>query len=476
MSKTIIIWFRQDLRREDNPALHSAYEEGAKILPVFIEDEETPGDWSRGAASKWWLHHSLKSLNDSLSDKLNLYSGKPQDILPDLIKETGADAIYWNRCYEPWRKERDKKIKKALEDDGVEVKSFKAGLIWEPWTISTKQDTPYKVFTAFYKNGCLPAGEPDRPLPAPDRLTYHDRLSSALKLEELKFIPEKDWYKKIEKYWSVGEDHAQKALRHFIKNDVDEYNTMRDRPGVEGTSRLSPHLHFGEISARTAWHEVRKHQHMGKGSNKDSDVFLSELGWREFSYNLLYHFEDRITDKPLNEKFENFPWQQNKNALKAWKEGKTGYPIVDAGMRQLWETGWMHNRVRMIVASFLIKDLMVHWSEGEKWFWDCLVDADLANNSASWQWVAGCGADASPFFRIFNPVLQGEKFDPKGEYVSEWCPELSKLPNKYIHKPWEADDETLDKAGVKLGETYPRPIVDHSEARDEALTAYKKLK
>lgn len=477
MSKKIIVWFRQDLRRADNPALYEAYQHGAHILPVFIVDDENAESWKRGAASNWWLHHSLKDLNSNLSNHMAFFRGKADEILPKLAKDISADAVYWNRCYEPWCKSRDATIKKLLEKDGINAESFKAGLIWEPWTIQTNSGTPYKVFTPFYKNGCLEKGDPQDPLPAPDRLTYADKPKNAVSLDALNLLPSRvRWDKKMEKHWQIGEESANETLSDFIDKGAGSYKTDRDLPGKDNTSRLSPHLHFGEISPRTVWYEIRKRQETDSISRADTKVFLSEIGWREFCYNLLYHFEERITDKPLQEKFETFPWRKRESYLEKWKKGQTGYPIVDAGMRQLWETGWMHNRVRMIVASFLIKHLMIHWQEGEKWFWDTLVDADLANNSANWQWVAGCGADAAPFFRIFNPITQGEKFDPKGHYIRRWVSELKNLPDKYISSPWTADKDTLKKAGIELGKDYPEPIVDHSQAREEALEAYKKVK
>ena len=475
--KKIIVWFRQDLRRADNPALHYAYEESAHILPVYILDDENAGDWKRGAASRWWLHHSLKQFDKDLSGHLAFFKGKADDILPKLAKEISADAVVWNRCYEPWRIKRDKDIKSTLEDDGIEAKSFKGMLIWEPWTIETKTGGPYKVFTPFYKNGCLGSGELADPLQAPERLTYLDKPSGVCTLDELSLLPDDvRWDQKMEQHWTIGENGAWDALMDFIDAGASSYDEDRNIPDKDNTSRLSPHLHNGEISPRQIWHEIRKRQNAGALPDKHVKTYLSEIGWREFSYNLLYHFKERITDKPLMEKFEAFPWDKNKEALERWQKGQTGYPIVDAGMRQLWEEGWMHNRVRMIVGSFLVKHLLLHWSEGEKWFWDTLVDADLASNSASWQWIAGCGADAAPYFRIFNPITQGEKFDPNGDYTRKWVPELKDMPTKYLFKPWEADAETLKKAGVELGETYPDPIVDHSEAREKALSAYDKVK
>ncbi|MGE4312693.1 MAG: deoxyribodipyrimidine photo-lyase [Pseudobdellovibrionaceae bacterium] len=473
MSKpqTIIVWFRQDLRRADNPALHAAYEvEGARILPVFIHDDDNAKSWKRGAASNVWLHHSLASLNTSLSDHLALFKGKADEILPDLVKQTGATAVYWNRCYEPWRMARDTKIKQSLKEAGITVETFKANLLWEPWEIKTGGGTPYQVFTPFYKKGCLAAEQPRAPLPAPERLIYEDAPKGVLDLDDLQLLPVKPrWDEHMLDTWDVGEAGAWQRLDDFLDAEIDHYAEGRDRPDKSYVSRLSPHLHFGEISPRMIWHEIEKRLAANAIHSQGAAKFQAELAWREFSYHLLYHFKERITDQPLNEKFKAFPWEKNEKALAAWQKGLTGYPIVDAGMRQLWQEGYMHNRVRMIAASFLIKDLLIHWSEGEKWFWDTLFDADLANNSASWQWVAGCGADAAPYFRIFNPVLQGEKFDPNGDYVRKYVPELKDVPDKYVHKPWEAPAKDRPK-------NYPAPLVDHKAARDAALDAYEKIK
>lgn len=479
MSKQpVIVWFRQDLRLKDNPALHAAYESGNPIIPVYILDDENAKEWKMGGASRWWLHHALESLGKDLSDHLVLENGDATKIIPELVKKTNASAVYWNRCYEPWRIDRDKKIKSDLEDNDIEVKSFNGSLLWEPWKVLKQDGTPYKVFTPYYKKGCLNAQSPREPLERPSRLTYGDTDKLGLKLEDLNLLPQKPeprWDKKMEKHWTISEDGAHKRLNDFLEDGLENYKKGRDHPADENTSRLSPYLHFGQISPNTAWYAAQERGTV-EGWESDRDHFLSELGWREFSYSLLYHFP-KITWENLQEKFNDFPWQsQESNDVKDWQKGLTGYPIVDAGMRQLWETGYMHNRVRMIVGSFLVKNMMTHWHRGEEWFWDCLVDADLASNSASWQWIAGCGADAAPYFRIFNPILQSKKFDEEGKYIREFVPELSKLPDKHIHAPWEAPDDVLADAGIKLGKDYPKPMMDHSAARDRALEAFKSTK
>lgn len=439
----IIVWFRKDLRLSDNPALYAAAKKGV-VLPLYILDE------TLGAASKWWLHHSLLALEES-GVPLILRSGDPEKILAQLLKETKAEAIYWNRCYEPESIKRDIQLKKKFP-----VESFNGSLLHEPWEILNDSEEFYKVYTHYWKKS-LKLDKIEKPLPKPQV-----RWAKGVRTEKLsswKLLPtHPNWASKFDSFWEIGEEAAQKKLRSFISTSLKAYGHDRDFPAIVGTSRLSPHLHFGEISPRQIWHAA---PHASK--------FLSEIGWREFSYYLLYHFP-KLPTAPFRPEFAKFPWKKNGKALKAWHQGKTGYPIVDAGMRELWSTGWMHNRVRMIVASFLIKDLLQPWQEGAAWFWDTLVDADLANNSASWQWVAGSGADAAPFFRIFNPVLQGKKFDPDGTYIKRWVPELAKVPPKWIHEIWEAPEEIQ-----ALAKNYPSPIVDHEEARKIALMAFQKL-
>ena len=474
MNNTInIVWFRQDLRLEDNPALSKAAENNARILPIYILDDENAGSWGMGEAARWGLHKSLESLNGSLDENLHFFIGKADEIIPDLIEKTKAAGIYWNRCYEPWRISRDKEIKTSLLNNNITVRSFNGSLLFEPPNIKKKDATPYKVFTPFYKKGCLENGPIPRDLLAcPSKLIFEKDVVSK-KLSELNLLPSINWYQNIEDTWSPGEKGAHQRLNNFLKEGIKNYKIGRNRPDKEFISRLSPHFHFGELSPHQAWFRVKELKQ--SSDTKDSiEHFLSELGWREFSNNLLYYWQN-LPEINLQKKFDRFPWLDNSKSLACWQRGMTGYPIVDAGMRQLWKTGYMHNRVRMVTGSFLVKNLMLDWRHGERWFWDTLLDADLANNSASWQWIAGCGADAAPYFRIFNPIIQGEKFDPNGDYVREYIPELSKIPTKFIHKPWEAPEETLMDAGITLDKDYPLPIVDLKLSRERALLAFKGL-
>ena len=472
-TRTAIVWFRQDLRLKDNPAFRYAATNGYSILPVYILDDENAGEWKMGGASRWWLHESLNALNESLSSKLRVYKGKADDLIPELVKDLQADAIFWNRCYEPWRVERDKKIKENLKENGIETDSFNASLLWEPWTVKKDDGTPYRVFTPYYRKGCLKREEPPKAQETPKDFTLAQEANDT-DISDLDLLPKIKWYSEMAECWQPGEDGAQKCFKQFMQNGLKGYKEDRNRPDLENVSRLSPYLHFGEISPRDVWHEIRAYG-FSKGLETDTDHFCSELGWREFSHSLLY-YNDNLPREPIQEKFGNFPWVKDENALECWQKGKTGIPIVDAGMRQLWRTGWMHNRVRMIVASLLIKNMQIHWHDGENWFWDCLIDADLANNAASWQWVAGCGADAAPYFRIFNPVLQGKKFDPDGKYVREFVPELKNMPDDKIHTPWESSKEILAHAGVTLGKDYPHPIIDLKKSREKALEAYQEIK
>lgn len=463
-----IFWFRQDLRLSDNPGLLHATSIG-QVLPIYIYDDKNAGEDTMGAAAKWWAHHSLTSLNDSLDGKLNFYKGDPVKIIDDLIKRTGTKAVFWNRCYEPWQTTRDTQIKTQLKDNDIEVKTFNGSLLWEPWDVSKNDGTPYKVFTPFYRKGCLSAQPPRAPLKAPDNISMvKDDL--AIALEELGFIPKIRWDKQLEPHWNISETGAQNALTDFLSDGIDGYKDGRNFPAQHHVSRLSPYLHSGEISPHQVWHAART-----RGDNKDIDHFCSELGWREFSYSLLHYFPE-LPRKNWQKKFDAFPWHDDFDKLKLWQKGMTGYPIVDAGMRELWQTGYMHNRVRMVVASFLVKNLLIDWRHGARWFWDCLVDADLANNSASWQWVAGSGADAAPYFRIFNPIGQGEKFDADGSYTRKYVPELAKLSDRYLFQPWEAPDDVLEAAGVVLGKTYPKPLADAGASRIKALAAYAEIK
>ena len=464
-----IYWFRQDLRLQDNPALSHACQNHAQVYAIYIFDNHNPGDYSLGAASKWWLHQSLESLGSGLCDKLNFYSGDPLAILQELVEKHGITAIYWNRVYEPWQIERDTKIKEYFSSQGLEVKSYNASMLWEPWQVQKNDGTPYKVFTPFYRKGCLESAPPREPLAKPEN-PHFAKAEDSLKLKQLNLLPTKNWYRKFEAHWEVSEQAAHAQFKKFIAKSLHNYKDGRNLPAKSFVSGLSPYIHFGQISVHFLWHKIQQLQ-----QDDNTDCFCSELGWREFSHSLLF-YNRNLPKKNLQMKFDNFPWHKNASHLKAWQLGKTGIPMVDAGMRELWQTGYMHNRARMIVGSFLVKNLRISWREGERWFWDCLVDADLANNAASWQWVAGCGADAAPYFRIFNPVAQGQKFDPEGQYIRKFIPEIAALPNKYLFYPWEAPQAILDAANLKLGEDYPLPIVDLKASREEALRAFQSLR
>lgn len=471
VTPSTLVWFRQDLRLADNPALHAATASGGRILAVFIHDDDEAGDWRPGAASRWWLDRSLANLNEALDGKLLELRGSPRELVPELVRKLEITSVYWNRCVEPWRREQEESIKEELLASSIEVKTFNGALLWDPPTINKPDGTPYRVFTPYYRKGCLQNGiTPRRPLPAPADLELASpaELSHSRRAEEISgYVPPAIDFS----LWQPGEEGASRALGRFLETALDGYDRQRDIPAVPGTSRLSPHLHFGEISPNQVWYAVHDLATGGELSDH-ADRFLSEIGWREFSNYLLYH-NPNLPDSNLQRRFDRFPWGVNDAGLQAWQRGETGFPIVDAGMRELATTGYMHNRVRMVTASFLVKNLLTDWRHGERWFWEHLVDADLANNSASWQWVAGCGADAAPYFRIFNPVAQGTKFDPDGSYVRRFVPELAALPDKYIHSPFSAPADILEKAGVRLGETYPEPVVDLSLSRQAALDAYR---
>jgi deoxyribodipyrimidine photo-lyase len=474
---TTIVWFRQDLRLADNPALLAAAGAGP-VIPVYLHTPEEEGAWPLGGASRWWLHQSLQRLDENLSalsSRLYLRVGRDSlSLLLELARTCGAGAVVWNRRYEPQAIGRDRAIKQALRDAGLTVTSHNASLLHEPWEISSQTGGPMQVFTPYWRR-CLALGDPPEPLPAPSTLTPPRLLPAQTALEELDLLPRIDWTRGLETAWQPGRAGALRQLETFLENSFAGYSEQRNRPDLGGTSRLSPHLHFGEIGPREVWQATRLHglSHRQAESWRQSQ-FVTELGWREFAYHLLYHFP-QTPEQPLRAKYASFPWKSDAEGLRAWQRGRTGYPIVDAGLRELWTTGWMHNRVRMITASFLVKDLLLPWNEGARWFWDTLVDADLASNTLGWQWAAGCGADAAPYFRIFNPVFQGSKFDPDGAYVRRWVPELARLPTKWLHEPWNAPPATLQTAGVQLGATYPRPYVDHDAARREALAALATL-
>ena len=474
LTSPVIVWFRQDLRLADNPALSFAANNGP-VIPIFIDDQSDTSQWTPGAASRCWLHHSLDSLNHQLAGGLRLFQDEPLQALLKLIKSTGAKSVVWNRCYTPHAISRDTYIKEYLLAQGIAVDSFNGSLLWDPWEIHTKKWTAYKVFTPYYRKGCLKAKPPLTPIPKP-KLQIHcsEDSDQQLVLDQLKLLPEQPWVNRITNHWSISEDSAWASLHKFTEERLSSYSQNRDFPAEQATSSLSPYLRWGQISPRQVWRYCQQ-QCSSPALEQPLEIFLKELAWREFSYYQLYH-NPTMGDENLNHKFNHFPWNSDRESCQNWQRGQTGFPIIDAGMRELWQTGYMHNRVRMLVASFLVKNQLQHWHNGARWFWDTLVDADLASNSASWQWVAGCGTDAAPYFRIFNPVIQGKKFDSKGEYVRRYIPELKKLPNRYIHTPWEAPESILDDAQVTLGATYPQPILDLSTTRKRALSAYTALK
>jgi len=465
-----IVWLREDLRLFDNPALQYAASKG-EVIPVFIYPDDI------GSASYWWLHHSLERLAENFAEhgvRLLLRTGDPVTVLSEFVRELTPCSICWNRVYSPEGIRLGTELKEGMVKEGVEVMSFNAQLLIEPTQVLNKQGRPFKVFTPFWKR-CLAELNPSPVLDTP----RFAKTSHSIESEDLSswgLLPRSpDWSIGFTKSWQPGERGAQIKWKRFVDHTIHQYKDGRDVPSEENTSMLSPHLAFGEISPKQLWFDTHNAVAARQIDADNANKFLSELGWREYSRYLLVHFP-HILEHSFNSKFDPFPWQTNKDLLLAWQRGQTGYPIVDAGMRELWTTGYMHNRVRMIVASFLTKHCMVHWEEGMAWFWDTLLDADIANNTASWQWVAGCGADASPYFRIFNPILQGEKFDKDGKYIRRWVPELAELDSKFINKPWEADPMSLELAGVRLGENYPLPIVDHKQARESALAAYRSIK
>jgi deoxyribodipyrimidine photo-lyase len=476
---TAVVWFRRDLRLADNPALITAIARHDQVIPLFVHCREEQGTWPDGGALRWWLHHSLRSLSSDLNDlgvRLMVREAPTDEVLADIIEATGARAVYWNRLYEPALVERDREIKRWLrEERGVAAESFNASLLYEPWQVETGQGDPYKVFTPFWRR-LQGHGLPDHVEPAPEHIPGPAEPPASESIELLGLKPAIPWDEGLEVMWTPGEAGAHARLQQFCDDIVGQYAMARERPAHDGTSMLSPYLHFGEIGPRQI---VRALRDRGLDTKDSAATFLSELGWREFAHHLLFHFPE-TPERPLNRRFEEFPWRDPEGEaaddLAAWEAGRTGVPLVDAGMRQLWHTGWMHNRLRMVVASFLTKNLRINWLVGARWFWDTLVDADLANNTLGWQWAGGCGADAAPYFRIFNPVRQGERFDPQGEFVREWVPEIAALPDKHIHAPWQAPAGVLCEAGIELGRDYPEPIVDLKASRQAALGAFEQIR
>lgn len=478
MSVTSIVWFRRDLRVDDNPALSAAADRGA-VLPIYIHAPEEEEPWAPGAASRVWLHHSLEALAGRLRDlgtELRIFYGNSVETLMRIVGETDADAIYYNRRYEPEGVSRDDKIESALTAKRVRIKSFKSALIFEPDEIENRAGKPFRVFTPFYRR-CLAQLSPanaatqlvglDAPVKTP---------AKSIQVGALGLLPAHPWADTVISGWSPGEDGAARELGVFLESALDRYPKERDVPGVRGVSRLSPHLHHGELSPRTVVAAVVAAAENGDAARrKGAEAFLRQIIWREFAAHLLFHFP-WLPAHSFDKRFERFPWRNEAQNFDAWSRGLTGYPIVDAGMRELWATGWMHNRVRMVVASFLTKHLLIDWRRGARWFWNTLVDADLANNTLGWQWTAGCGVDPAPYFRVFNPVAQGERFDPEGRYVRRWVPELARLPDRLLHRPFDAGGQMLAQAGVRLGEDYPWPLVEHKAARERALAAYGRVR
>ncbi len=476
--ESVIVWFRYDLRTSDHPALAAAVATKKPIIPLYILDDQTPGQWKAGGASRWWLHHSLNSLSEDLKAKGNrliLRRGATLSVFEQVIDEIGEiEGVYFTRCYEPYEVQLEQDLKSQLTARDIACHRFGGRLLFEPEAIKSNSGAPYKVFTPFWK-ACLNAPH-KQPLAPPKKFAANPHTVNSDRLSDWNLLPKNpNWAEAFPSHWTPGETGARKRLAEFVDTNLKSYKEDRDRPDLPHTSRLSPHLHFGEISPRECWHVVTNAIEQAPHLSGPGSSFLRELGWREFSTSLLHFFPD-LPLHPFRPEFKAFPWSDDKAAFKAWTKGQTGYPLVDAGMRELWQTGWMHNRVRMIAASFLVKHLLIPWQQGEAWFWDTLVDADLSNNAASWQWVAGSGADAAPYFRIFNPIIQGKKFDPDGTYVRRWVPELADLETKYIHAPWEAPDATRSDAGITLGETYPFPLVEHKSARERALSAFEKIK
>ncbi len=473
-----LVWLRRDLRLADHAALRAAAE-GGVVVPVFVWSPEEDAEWPPGAASRWWLHHSLAALDAQLrtrGSRLILRRGASAAQLLATARECGATQVVWQRRYEPASIARDSAVKSTLRAAGLAAESFAGALLLEPWQVENQSGKPFQVFTPFWRR-CLTQIQEPEPLAEPARLDAPQHWPASDSLDSLALMPTIRWDAGLAAEWQPGTAGATARLEQFLESALADYSTARDQPARAGTSRLSPHLHFGEITPRQIWRAVRAHfEHRSQVKAEwRASKYLTEIGWREFAHHLLYHFPHTPL-APLRAEFATFPWAADCAAFGAWQRGRTGVPLVDAGMRELWTTGYMHNRVRMVVASFLVKNLRLPWQDGARWFWDTLVDADLANNTQGWQWTAGCGADAAPYFRIFNPVSQGQRFDASGEYIRRWVPELRGLPGEAIHAPWDAAPKALAAAGVTLGENYPRPIVDLKASRETALAAYQDMR
>jgi len=474
----VIYWFRQDLRLSDLRGLNAAVSTGRPVLACYILDDESPGEWQMGGASRWWLHHSLAALSQDIQKaggQLYLAVGRPDTALAALAEQSGADLVCCSRQYEPWARRLESQLFKVLGAKGVELKRYGGSLLWEPEAVSTQAGTPFKVFTPFWRK-CRDLPVVREPVTRIRLSQWPQDVKPSANLDEWALLPtEPNWARSWTTLWQPGEKQASLKLQTFLRDSVSDYDKGRNYPARSATSRLSPHLHFGEIAPAKVWHVAWQAALASPELQQETEKFLSEMAWREFSHHLLFHFP-AMPEDAFKSDFATFPWVGGAIHLRAWQQGKTGYPIVDAGMRELWQTGYMHNRVRMVVASFLCKHLLIDWRAGQRWFWDTLVDADLSNNACSWQWVAGSGADAAPYFRIFNPTTQGEKFDKTGEYVRHWVPELTALPDRYLHQPWAAPWQVLQDAGVILPDHYPLPIVDHRDARGAALAAYADIR
>lgn len=480
MSQSTIVWFRKDLRLDDNLAFIHAAKQGT-IIPVYIlaEHEE---DMPIGAASKWWLHHSLLALKDKLAHldiPLIIRAGNSKQLLGELLEETGATAIYFNKRYEPAIRQRDQEIIEAFQATGIDVQVFESDLLFKPGTVTNQQGTVYKIFTPFWKQARKQHVNPPKRIPPQIKSSVPETIPIG-EVATLKLLPHHPWINKLQHDWKPGEAYAHRQWHHFLDRAIDYYDQERDYPAKTGVSKLSPYLAWGEISPRKIWYDSKDKLeqlmiNQQVGAHAAIESFMRQLVWREFAYHQLVAFP-KVIDQPLKPEFTGFSWLEDKQGLQQWRQARTGYPLVDAGMRELWETGWMHNRIRMITASFLVKHLLIHWQEGAAWFRDTLVDHDLANNTMGWQWVAGSGYDAAPYFRIFNPMTQGEKYDPDGDYVRKWIPEIANLPTKYLFAPWKAPKEVLEQANIVLGDTYPEPIVDHKASRTRALARYQDMK